>query len=271
MKIAIMTDLEGVAGVVCDRQLSDISNPFYRQARAGLMGEVNAAVAGAREAGATEIVILDGHGSGFDMALDLGLIHDHDVNFLLGTGGDFLEVLDNSFNAFFMIGQHPRKAPVGCLEHSWGDRVFMRTTLCGIEVGEIGFYAAVLGERGIPLALVSGDEEAAREMDGLAANVVGVAVKRGYGRSHALTRHPEKACAMIRQAAVQALKNLAHISCWRLKPPFVFDIEYTSAVFAAKCERLDFITRTGDNTLRVQGETLAEVCRRFNFLNHIVY
>jgi D-amino peptidase len=270
MKIVITTDLEGVTGVVDDRQLSDVANPFYRQARAQLMKEVNAAIIGAKEAGATEFIVLDGHGSGFDMALDLDLIEDQNVQFLLGTGGDSFDAIDDSVKAFFMVGQHPKKGPTGCLEHSWADRVFMCTKLCGVEIGEIGLWAAAMGERNIPLALIAGDEQASKEMANLAKNVVGVAVKKAFGRSKALNLHPQKAQELIRRGAAQAIKNLSSISCWKPQPPFVLDLEYSSAAMVAKCRLLDFVKQTGDNALQIHGQTLAEILRRFYFLNRIV-
>jgi D-amino peptidase len=270
MKIAIMTDLEGVTGVVDDRQLSDISNPFYRHARSQLIAEVNAAIAGAREAGATEFIVFDGHGSGFDMALDLNLIEDQNVQFLLGTGGHGLDAIDDSVNAFFMIGQHPKKGAVGCLEHSWADRIFMCTRLCGVEIGEIGLYAAVMGERNIPLALIAGDEQASQEMQGLAKNVVGVAVKKAFGRNSALNLHPKKAQELIRKGAAQAIKNLGTISCWRPIPPFELDIEYSSAMMVERYKSLEFVKRIGDNAVQIHGDSLSEILKRFYLLNRIL-
>ena len=44
MKIFIITDLEGVAGISVDQQLNGVDNPYYRKAREFLADEINAAI-----------------------------------------------------------------------------------------------------------------------------------------------------------------------------------------------------------------------------------
>ena len=62
MKIYIGTDLEGVCGVYRFEQTREYGTPANIEARHLLMGEVNAAVAGAFDGGATRVVVRDGHG-----------------------------------------------------------------------------------------------------------------------------------------------------------------------------------------------------------------
>ena len=63
VKVYIVTNLEGVAGVVHSSQVQP-GSPFYEEARRLLTGEVNAAIAGALRGGATEVVVNDGMGAG---------------------------------------------------------------------------------------------------------------------------------------------------------------------------------------------------------------
>lgn len=58
MKVYISVDMEGIGGIVEERQVSDTANASaYRQeARELLTGEVNAAVEGALESGATAVL-----------------------------------------------------------------------------------------------------------------------------------------------------------------------------------------------------------------------
>ena len=64
MKVLMMTDLEGVAGVVTFEQDSDPTGQYYETAKRLLTAEVNAAVDGLMEAGAEEVLVLDMHGPG---------------------------------------------------------------------------------------------------------------------------------------------------------------------------------------------------------------
>ena len=60
MKIFISTDMEGATGIVHPEQVS-IKGDDYNRGRCLLTGDVNAAVEGALEAGADEVVICEGH------------------------------------------------------------------------------------------------------------------------------------------------------------------------------------------------------------------
>ena len=64
MKIALMTDLEGTAGVTSFSQETYPEGRDHILARRLAMAEVNAAVDGFLEAGAEDVLIIDGHGPG---------------------------------------------------------------------------------------------------------------------------------------------------------------------------------------------------------------
>ncbi len=63
MKIYVNTDLEGISGVFKFAQTREKDTPLNIQACEYFMGDLAAVVRGLRDGGATEIVILDGHGS----------------------------------------------------------------------------------------------------------------------------------------------------------------------------------------------------------------
>ena len=65
MRILIMTDMEGVSGIVAWDQVTG-GKPMYEEGRRLYTEEINAAVRGARAAGAEEIVVVDCHGAGGD-------------------------------------------------------------------------------------------------------------------------------------------------------------------------------------------------------------
>ena len=280
MKIFIVTDLEGVAGISVDQQLNGIDNPYYRKAREFLADEINAAVTGAKEAGATEFLIADGHGSGYDMMLDFDRI-DADVTFVTGKGNP-MDAVDDSFSAAFIIGQHPRKGVRGSLEHTGSHMVNQGMWLNDIEVGEAGLLTSVLGEKNIPLALLTGDEETIKEMIPLANGFVGVAVKRGITRNLCVTLHPATARKMIKDGACRAIQSLSSISPWKLSPPFTLVIKYAASEFAEKyapfglCDTgkentlFPYIARVNENTLRVTAPTLHELYRRYYLMNSVV-
>src|SRR5438876_5322247 len=63
MRVMIMSDMEGVSGIVQWEQVNG-GAAMYEEGRRLYTAEINAAVRGARAAGATEIVVVDCHGAG---------------------------------------------------------------------------------------------------------------------------------------------------------------------------------------------------------------
>src|SRR5215212_9639796 len=68
-RIFISVDMEGIAGVVQPAQLGP-EGFEYGRAREWMTGEINAAIAGIREAGAAEVVVCDSHGNGQSVLID---------------------------------------------------------------------------------------------------------------------------------------------------------------------------------------------------------
>ncbi|CAN5674667.1 hypothetical protein BH18ACT13_BH18ACT13_02290 [soil metagenome] len=63
VRVHVISDMEGVAGIVKWQQVGG-GEPLYEEGRRLYTGEINAAVRGAKAAGATEIVVMDCHGAG---------------------------------------------------------------------------------------------------------------------------------------------------------------------------------------------------------------
>jgi len=268
-----------VAGISVDRQLNNIDNPYYRKAREFLANEINAAVMGAKDAGVAGFLVADGHGSGYDMMFDFEKI-DHDVEFLTGTGGYGIDVIDDSFVALFIIGQHPKKGAHGTLEHTGSHLVNQGMFLNGIEVGEAGLLTAVFGEKGIPLVLLTGDEETIKEMKPLSNGFIGVPVKKAVSREFCITLHPAKAQQMIREGARRAIRALETIRPWKLSPPFTLVIKYAASAFAEKYAPLDvapkdnvlfpYVSRVDENTISISAVTLHELYKKYCLINRVV-
>ncbi len=102
MKIYIHTDLEGVTDLVRADQIPTDSED-YRRCCENLMLDLNAAVAGAFEGGATHVTVLDSHAGGGNFildALDERAFNDTKPN------GKWWGQLDESYDGTFFIGAH---------------------------------------------------------------------------------------------------------------------------------------------------------------------
>jgi len=218
MKIYVMTDLEGVAGV---QNLEDWCLPdgrYYEQAKELLSREVNAAVDGFFAGGADQIVVADGHGPGGIAPLVL----DPRVELMRGWPTGWPLLLDSSYDAVAWVGQHAKAGTeYAHLAHTQSMR-YLDLSVNGLSIGEFGQFAMCASELGIPGIFGSGDRAFCAEAQALLPGIVTVEVKRGTTPGHgdeveaeeyakrnaaAIHFHPEKARALIREGASQAVER----------------------------------------------------------------
>jgi D-amino peptidase len=222
MKIYLMTDMEGVAGILNHADWVLPTGLFYLQGRRLLTLEANAAIAGLAAGGATEIVVADGHGPG-------GLDPEHldpRAKLLRGWGPKpYPFGLDASFDGFACVGQHAKSgAPFSHLTHTEGFHV-LDCSINGFSVGEYGQLALCAMELGVPCILACGEEAFCREAEELTPGVVTAAGKSGtladgfdsldrasYSKAKlgALHLSPVRARQLIRAAALKAIRKLAN-------------------------------------------------------------
>lgn len=226
MRVYILTDLEGVAGVASFRDDTYADARFYREARRLLTEEVNAAVRGCLAAGATEVVVWDGHGPG---GINPEGFHE-EAKLLFGSDKPLHLGLDRGFDAAMFIGQHAMSGtPKGNLAHSYSSRTVHEMTLNGTPIGEFGIRTYLAGHFGVPVVLLSGDKAACEEAKHLLPEVKTVAVKEGLSLNCALSLSPKKAREIIQRGVQEALENRAKVEPLELDPPYEFTIEYLSA------------------------------------------
>lgn len=231
MRVLIMTDMEGVAGVLNADDYLDASGRLYGTGRTLATQECNAAVEGALAAGATDVLVVDGHGAG---AIEPELLHPT-ARLLAGKPKPRAFGCDSSFDAAFIVGQHAMSnADGGHLAHTNSWRVDS-WRLNGRLIGELGKEMALFAADGVPTVLVTGDEACAAEAQALVPAVETVAVKAGIRRGSAaglsadenqrfnqaaIHLHPQRARELIRAAAERALRRRQEVPCLTLSGPY---------------------------------------------------
>ena len=232
MKIYIVTDLEGVAGVYQwegrdDTSLENMERRFRQ--RRWLAEEVNAMADGFYAGGATDIWINDGHGAGYTIDLDLvkpGVRIEH--------GGDrpqYCTGLDGSFAGIGSLGTHAMGGtPNANLSHTMGTEI-RGYWINGVRVGETGYQAFLAGHFGVPFIFCAGDAHACKEMEELCPGCVTVPVKVGLSLKSALTHTPAKARQMIREGAEEAMKRVGTVKPLKIDGPIVFRDEWHKPIF----------------------------------------
>ena len=218
MKVYIGTDLEGISGVTTFDQTRDSDGPLYQSARHLLMGDVNAAVQGCLDGGASYVCVVDGHGRPLNVLPEE--MHPG-ADFICGRGFGLAPELDATFACGMLIGYHAMAhTPNAVLSHTQSSRADCRYWYNDREFGEIGQEAMVLGHFGLPIVMVTGDEAACREAtDFLGEEVVTVPVKKGYGRESCLMVPPARAHEAIRAGAKEALSRVPRCRPFKMQLP----------------------------------------------------
>jgi len=231
MKVYLMTDLEGVAGVTEweDRKNESVANHAQRERqRRWLAREVSAAADGFFAAGATEVLVNDGHGGGYTIDLDAV---DPRVEIIHGRERPFWLPLIETCDVTALVGAHAKAGtPLACLRHSMSDSV-RGYWFNGISVGEMGMQAAIAGHYGIPFIFVSGDAWACKEIEELIPGCVTVPVKQGLSTFCARAWPPVKAQELIRAGAEKALRAADRVKPFRLDSPLHFRWEMKEPTF----------------------------------------
>ncbi|MBI3209207.1 MAG: M55 family metallopeptidase [Candidatus Solibacter usitatus] len=222
-RIAIITDMEGVGGVNNAEEQLLPGQRRFDESRKLLTGELNAAVAGAFRAGASEVVVWDGHDGSRSLSIDT--IHPR-AKLIQGRPTPSTYYFgDNLYDGLMWVGQHPMAGANGVLAHSQSFSV-QQITLNGKPVGEIGQAAAIAGYYGIPAIMLSGDEAACEELRDLQPKAETVAVKKLVGKASTLSLSHEEAKRQIEAAAFRAVRRIKEFKPWKIDGPvelkFVF-------------------------------------------------
>jgi len=219
MKVYMMTDYEGVAGIWnWDRRNEESADNHEERMRGRrlLTGEVNAAVEGFLAGGATEVIVNDGHGAGY--TIDIESVHEKAVVIHGRDRPEWLPLLDESYAATAVVGAHAKYGtPRGNLRHSQSGG--LRYTINDFELGEIGMQALIAGHHGVPFAFLSGDLHACREIEGFIPGVVTAAVKEGLSTLSTATLAPAAARALICEKAEVAMGCIGEIQPFDLGTP----------------------------------------------------
>jgi D-amino peptidase len=248
MKLLIAADMEGITGVTTWEQV-DPSTSEYQRFRKLMTADVNAAIRGAFEAGANEIVVSDGHWNGSNI-----LIEEIDPRARLNSGLttaplSMMQGIDESFEAVLFIGYHGRAGSQNAvLDHTWSTKlsgVWLNDTL----VGEYGLNAALAGHFGVPVIMISGDQTACAQAQELLGALEIAVVKQATGRYSAECLPLALTQELIRNAARQAVQRLKKGNApdlFVMDTPILVTVDFLASEMADRAMRIPGAERDGN-------------------------
>jgi D-amino peptidase len=220
-RVFMITDAEGVAGV-CRQDQTDPKDP---EMRALLTGEINAAVQGFLEGGATEVVVWDGHDG--SQTLSVATI-DSRAKLIMGALSSTM-LMERKFAALAFVGQHARaNSRGGVMAHSYSSLGIQNMLMNGKPVGEIETRTALAGWFNTPVIFLSGDQAAAEQLHAIVPGAETAVVKEGLSNYSCISLSADASRRLIRERAAAAMHKLPQISPYRIEGPVTFQIEYTS-------------------------------------------
>src|SRR4051794_4244998 len=251
VRVYISVDMEGVAGI-------SHANPTrrgdygYAQAVELMVGEANAAIEGAFEGGATDVTVNDSHGGMYNLTPEA---LDRRARVVLGKKPLSMNeaIADATFDVALFVGYHARAGhPTGVISHTYNPRAVL-VEIGGRPASEAVVNALYLGSFGVPVAMVTGDDALAGELDEWLPWVEKVVVKRAISYQVADSVHPALARELIRDAARRSVERAAGegstLPPLVREPPIDLKIEFTTpgqADFVAVAPGFD---RVGDRSV----------------------
>lgn len=268
MKILIAADMEGVTGVVHWDQVST-SHPEYARFRRLMTADINAAIRGAYDGGATEVIVTDGHASSRNI-----LIEELDPRARLNSGTpaplSMVEGIDQGVQGVLMIGYHGRiGAQNAILDHTWSDERVANLWLNGRLVGEAALNGAVCGHFGAPVLMISGDQTVCAEGKDFFGDIETAEVKRAVGRMAAECLPPAVTGQLIQNAAQRAVSRLAAGSNpppFTLAAPIEMTLEFVQSEMADKAAIMPGAQRGPDRKVTFSADNMVTIYFAFRTL-----
>jgi D-amino peptidase len=258
LKVLIAADMEGVNGVSTWDVQADPKGREYEQFRRLMTLEVNAAVSGAANAGATEFLVVESH-TGWDIDMDL---LDRRARLIRGWPRplDMVQGLDSSFGAVVFVGYHASEgAAEAVLAHTDTGTIVVK--LNGVEVPEAGFNAAIAGDFGVPVVFLSGDQAACQEARALLGPIETAEVKHAIGFYSAEMLSVDESHRLIREGVRRGVERRAEIKPYKLPHPVKLEIRFNDVVVAEVASYLPNVERPSGNTIVFTGREMTAVSK----------
>jgi D-amino peptidase len=257
--VIVIGDMEGVAGIVKWQQTTGGDSPLYEEGRVLYTGEINAAVRGAKAAGASEVVVMDCHGAGGDYDFNSLVPErlDPECEYVVQSEWtEYTAFLEDGCDAALFVGMHAKAgSETGVLSHTVSGQAWQDLRFNGASVGETGINAALCGHWGVPVLLVTGDRAVCEEARALLGDgLTTVEVKEGLGRFSARLKTPQRARELIEEGARRALADLAAVAPYDPGRPCEIAIDFTSPDRLREYANRKGAEATGSRSLVVRGD-----------------
>ena len=180
-----------------------------------------------------------------------------------------MEGIDESFDAAIFIGYHSSTTNTrGVRAHTMSSANLTAIRLNGIEMMEASINAAIAGDFGVPVVMISGDDAVVDEARSLIGDMEGAVVKWSLGFHSARTLMPDASYALIGERVRAALGRLDDFEPYTMDGPVSLEISFKNYMPAELLAYLPNVDRVDAHTIRFVGRDMTEVSKFLEFTNN---
>jgi len=255
MRVLISADMEGVTGATGWTDVEP-GQPAYERFRRLLTWDVNAAIAGAVDGGATEVVVNEAHDGMRNILLEelddrAEMISGLHKPLVMMAGLDDCDVV-------FFVAYHARAGEPGVLAHTLtGD--YVNVDLNGEPASEARLNAVLAGISNVPVGVVTGDDQICAEAEKLFVGVRTAVVKYAIDNFSARCLTPRAAAERIRDAARLALVEREALAPHVVDPPYTTRVTLREPAQAGAVAMVPGVVRESATTVSFASEDFREV------------
>ena len=269
LKVYISADMEGVGGVSTWDKESDPKGADYEKFRRLMTLEVNAAIAGAYDAGATEVLVSDSHWDGQNIDLEL---LDRRVRIVRAWPRPLgmMQGIDETFDAVVFVGYHAGEGRADAiLAHTESASTILEVKLNGVAVPEAGINASIAGEFGVPVVFLSGDQTIGEDARRLLGPIETATVKTAGGFYSAAMLHPEECQRLIREGVKRGIAKRGELKPYKLARPVKLEVTFKWTVYAEIASYLRGVERPRGNAIVYTAIDAVDASRFFNAISFL--
>lgn len=267
MRIMISADMEGATGVTWNDDVAPGTEQWQRFRRM-FTGDVNAAIAGLFDGGATDVLVNEAHASQRNL-----LLEELDARARMLTGYhkplSMMQGIDTGVDGVVFLGYHAGAGVDGVLSHTYLPNQITGVFLDGVRASEGRLNAALAAEYGVPVLLVTGDDLTCVDAADYAPSAQTVAVKECVSRYAAICLPPRRTAAEI-SAAAKA--SMAHAG--RVEPkssPHRIEIEFDATHLAHAVAVVPTVEPVGVRRVGFDAPDMTEAMKAFKVVTAIAY
>lgn len=264
MHVAVFADIEGSFGIWRMRQCR-MGTPEWQYGRECLTQDVNYVIAGAFDAGVDAVTVKDTHETGFNCLINR---LDERARYVGGhfvTPSLFGRVTD--YDLVLYVAIHAASGTPDAFFPHTHSGIFSEVRVNGKPACEMDIYGAYLGEFGVPIGFVSGEEIAVKQALDVLPWVRSVVVdkqKQTYTSGEKSLQYLKQGRDKLRRTAAEAVRQATFMKPLVLPGPLHFEAEFRNEALAGRFNTWDF--EQHGKLVKWQAKNMIEGMNLFNKL-----